>query len=70
MDATTVTPPLPSAAELDALRGAIGYVTPAARMAGLDRAIFAERDRKLEAAREKRRIVREAARQAVCGAGH
>ena len=52
------------------LHSAIGYVTPAARMAGLDRAIFAERDRKLEAAREKRRIVREAARQAVCGAGH
>ena len=52
------------------LHSAIGYVTPAARMAGLDRAIFAERDRKLEAAREKRRIVREAARQAVGGAGH
>jgi putative transposase len=47
------------------LHSAIGYVTPAARMAGLDRAIFAERDRKLEAAREERRIVREAARQAV-----
>jgi putative transposase len=47
------------------LHSAIGYVTPAARMAGLDRAIFAERDRKLEAAREKRRSVREAARQAV-----
>lgn len=47
------------------LHSAIGYVTPAARMAGLDRAIFAERDRKLEAAREKRRVVREAARQAV-----
>ena len=47
------------------LHSAIGYVTPAARMAGLDRAIFAERDRKLEAAREKRRLVREAARQAV-----
>jgi transposase InsO family protein len=47
------------------LHSAIGYVTPAARMAGLDQAIFAERDRKLEAAREKRRIAREAARQAV-----
>jgi putative transposase len=52
------------------LHSAIGYVTPAARMAGLDRAIFAERDRKLGAAREKRRIVREAARQAVGCAGH
>jgi putative transposase len=51
------------------LHSAIGYVTPAARMAGLDRAIFAERDRKLEAAREKRRISREAARRAVCCAG-
>jgi transposase InsO family protein len=52
------------------LHSAIGYVTPAARMAGLDRAIFAERDRKLEAARENRRIGREAARQAVGCAGH
>ena len=52
------------------LHSAIGDVTPAARMAGLDRAIFAERDRKLEAARQKRRIVREAARQAVGCAGH
>jgi putative transposase len=52
------------------LHSAIGYVTPAAKMAGLDRAIFAERDRKLEAAREKRRIVREAARQANGCAGH
>jgi transposase InsO family protein len=52
------------------LHSAIGYVTPAAKMAGRDRAIFAERDRKLEAAREKRRIGREASRQAVCCAGH
>ena len=52
------------------LHSAIGYVTPAARMAGREREIFAERDRKLEAAREKRRIVREAARQAVGCAGH
>ena len=47
------------------LHSAIGYVTPAAKMAGRDRAIFAERDRKLEEAREKRRISRESARQAV-----
>ncbi len=52
------------------LHSGIGYVAPAAKMAGLDRAIFAERDRKLEAAREKRRIAREAARQAVGCAGH
>ena len=29
MDATTITPPLPSAAELDALRGTIGADLPA-----------------------------------------
>ena len=52
------------------LHSAIGYVTPAARMAGREREIFAERDRKLEAAREKRRVAREAARQAVGCAGH
>jgi hypothetical protein len=33
------------------LHSAIGYVTPADQLAGRDRAIFAERDRKLEAAR-------------------
>jgi putative transposase len=47
------------------LHSAIGYVTPAAKMAGREREIFTERDRKLEAAREKRRIGREAARQAL-----
>jgi putative transposase len=47
------------------LHSAIGYVTPAAKMAGLDRGIFAERDRKLEAARERRKAAREGARQAV-----
>jgi putative transposase len=52
------------------LHSAIGYITPAARMAGRDREIFAERDCKLEAAREKRRVAREAARQAVGCAGH
>lgn len=37
------------------LHGAIGYVTPADKLAGRERAIWAERDRKLEAARELRR---------------
>jgi len=43
------------------LHSAIGYVTPAAKLAGRELAIFAERDRKLEAARERRRASREAA---------
>ena len=30
------------------LHNAIGYVTPAGKLAGLDEVIFAERDRKLE----------------------
>jgi putative transposase len=47
------------------LHSAIGYVTPADKLAGREAAIFAERDRKLEAARERRRIAREAARQAL-----
>jgi putative transposase len=47
------------------LHSVIGYVTPAARMAGLDRAIFAERDRKLEAARERRKSARAASRQVI-----
>ena len=36
------------------LHSAIGYVTPADKLAGRDPVIFAERDRKLEAARERR----------------
>jgi transposase InsO family protein len=46
------------------LHSAIGYVTPADKLAGRDPAILAERDRKLEAARERRRLARAAARQA------
>jgi putative transposase len=42
------------------LHSAIGYVAPTAKLAGRDLAIFAERDRKLEAARERRRRSREA----------
>ena len=36
------------------LHSAIGYVTPADKLEGRDTAIFAERDRKLEAARNRR----------------
>ena len=36
------------------LHSAIGYVTPADKLAGREAEIFAERDRKLEAARERR----------------
>jgi transposase InsO family protein len=42
------------------LHSAIGYVSPAAKLAGRDRQILEERDRKLEAARERRRAAREA----------
>jgi transposase InsO family protein len=46
------------------LHSAIGFIAPADKLAGRDRAIFAERDRKLEAARERRRAAREASRPA------
>jgi transposase InsO family protein len=44
------------------LHSAIGYVTPATKLAGGEAAIFAERDRKLETARERRQKAREASR--------
>jgi transposase InsO family protein len=47
------------------LHSAIGYVTPAAKLEGRDREILAERDRKLEAARERRKQQRQAAREAA-----
>lgn len=40
------------------LHSAIGYVTPADKLAGREAQIFAERDRKLEAARDRRRHAR------------
>ena len=40
------------------LHSAIGYVAPADKLAGRAPTIFAERDRKLEAARERRRAAR------------
>jgi hypothetical protein len=50
------------------LHGAIGYVTPAAKLAGREPVIFAERDRKLAEARERRRQSRESHRDLI-GAG-
>ena len=47
------------------LHSAIGYVTPQAKLQGRDKDILAERDRKLEAARERRKEKRHAARQAA-----
>ncbi len=41
------------------LHSAIGYVTPRDKLLGLDTEIWAERDRKLEEAREVRRKRRE-----------
>jgi putative transposase len=46
------------------LHSAIGYVAPAAKLAGRDRQILVERDRKLDAARERRKAARAASR---CG---
>jgi transposase InsO family protein len=47
------------------LHSAIGYITPQAKLQGRDQEIFVERDRKLEAARERRKEKRRAARQAA-----
>jgi len=44
------------------LHSAIGYVTPKDKLEGREAVIFAERDRKLAAARERRRAVRQQAR--------
>jgi len=41
------------------LHSAIGYVTPLDKLAGLEQEIFAERDRKLEAARTRRQQARQ-----------
>jgi transposase InsO family protein len=47
------------------LHSALGYVTPQAKLQGRDKEILAERDRQLEAARERRKQQRQAARQAA-----
>ena len=44
------------------LHSSIGYITPADMLAGRGPAIFAGRDRKLEAARERRQQARAASR--------
>ncbi len=45
------------------LHSAIGFVTPKDKLAGRDRAIFETRDKKLEAARERRKAMRQAMRE-------
>jgi putative transposase len=45
------------------LHSALGYVTPADKLIGLEKEIFAERDRKLEEARERRRMARRNSRE-------
>ena len=47
------------------LHSAIGYITPKDKLEGRAPLIFAERDRKLEEARERRKVKRHAARQAA-----
>jgi hypothetical protein len=43
------------------LHSAIGYVTPLAKLEGRESQIFAERDRKLEEARQQRQLHRQEA---------
>ena len=45
------------------LNSAIGYITPADKLNGLAQVIFDERDRKLEAARQRRQRARQAVRE-------
>ena len=47
------------------LHSAIGYVTPQAKLDGREQQIFEERDRKLEAARQRRADKRAADRRAL-----
>jgi transposase InsO family protein len=47
------------------LHSALGYITPKDKLEGRAKAIFDERDRKLEQARERRKANRHAARQAA-----
>ena len=47
------------------LHSAIGYITPQAKLQGREKEIFAARDQKLEAARERRKQERQAQRQAA-----
>ena len=45
------------------LHSAVGYVTPADKLNGLEQVIFAERDRKLEEARQRRAAARRGAQE-------
>ena len=45
------------------LNSAIAYITPADKLNGLANVIFAERDRKLEEARQRRQLARLASRE-------
>ncbi len=47
------------------LHSAIGYVSPKDKLEGKEKVIFAERDRKLAEARERRKVQRQAAREAA-----
>ena len=51
------------------LHSAIGYVTPADKLAGRDQEIFTERDRKLEAARELRKQKRQQLSRGISNPG-
>jgi transposase InsO family protein len=51
------------------LHSSIGYVAPADKLNGRDKDIFKERDQKLEAAREERRIKRQQRHQQHNGSG-
>lgn len=51
------------------LHSAIGYITPKAKLEGREKEIFAERDRRLEAAREARAARRQATRLALRAPG-
>ncbi len=52
------------------LHSALGYVTPADMLAGKQKEIFAERDAKLEQARQRRAEARQQQRQARATAGN
>lgn len=51
------------------LHSAIGYVTPKDKLAGKEKQIFQERDRKLEAARERRKAARKERYDTMAAAG-
>ncbi len=51
------------------LHSAIGYVTPANKLEGREPVIFADRDRKLNEARERRRVRRQAIKRSASSGG-